>query len=170
GDGNSDMAFQGQVFLSNGDGTFREPGDLGAYSYHWAVADFDADGNLDLAGTDFRVVVLRGNGDGTFQPAQLFSAGSYRHSLNAADVNRDGVLDIVMVNGSADEYVTALLGNGDGTFGPPVRDVFRLPCNFHRCGGLQRRWSLGRGIDALLRGLRHGLGIPQRLCLVARRP
>jgi hypothetical protein len=123
GDGKLDLAGGRQVFLGNRDGTFREPSDIGPDAYYWTtVGDFDRDGKLDLAGISFgRVGVLRGNGDGTFQPAQSFPAGSSPHALSAADVNDDGVLDLVMAGVSwPDGYVTALLGNGGGSFGPPI--------------------------------------------------
>ena len=79
-DGNLDLAGGRQVFLGNGDGTFQEPIDIGPDAYYWTtVTDFDGDGKLDLAGTNFSTVnVLRGNGDGTFQPAQFFPAGRAR--------------------------------------------------------------------------------------------
>src|SRR5262249_47973051 len=109
-DGDLDLAGGRQVFLGNGDGTFQAPSDVGPGAYYsTTVRDYDGDGDLDLAGTNFdSVSVLRGNGDGTFQPAQSFAAGAYPDSLNAADVNGDGVLDFVMITGAPDKYVTAL--------------------------------------------------------------
>jgi len=63
------------VFLGNGDGTFGAPKTIemgaGTYPAHVVVADFDGDGIPDLAVALFlgdQVVVLGGNGDGTFGP------------------------------------------------------------------------------------------------------
>jgi hypothetical protein len=119
GDGDADVAFAVEsvkVFLSNGDGTLQEPRDLGVYGAgSLMVADFDADGKLDLA-TSYSV--LRGNGDGTFQPAQSFPEPSWE--VNAADLNGDDVLDIVGTISNRSEDLTIFLGNGDGGFGPPI--------------------------------------------------
>ena len=104
GDSNLDLAGGRQMFLGNGDGTFREPSDIGVSAYYsTTVGDFDADGNLDIAGKNFdRVGVLRGNGDGTFQTPQSFDAGLHPDSVNAADMNGDSVLDLVVKNYPAD--------------------------------------------------------------------
>src|SRR5207247_1648615 len=69
------------------------------------------------------VSVLLGNGDGTFQAAQSFAAGTSPYSLAVVvgDVNGDGRLDLAVANHgyySVRGNVAVLLGNGDGTFQP----------------------------------------------------
>lgn len=92
-----------------------------------AVADFNRDGNLDLAisvTTTDSVAVLLGNGDGTFQPAVNYSVGGAPQGIATADVNRDGSPDIVSADECGDDpecrdgTVSVLLGKGDGTFQP----------------------------------------------------
>jgi hypothetical protein len=92
-----------------------------------AVADVNGDGKPDLIVASFCsapgdncglgdgvVSMLLGNGDGTFQAAQIVS-GVNGNSIAVADVNRDGKPDLLVGN---DSEVNVLLGNGDGTFQP----------------------------------------------------
>jgi hypothetical protein len=63
-----------------------------------------------------------GNGDGTFRAAVNYPAGTYPRELAVADVNGDGILDLIVgnegdpFNSGQDSGVAILLGNGDGTF------------------------------------------------------
>ena len=79
------------------------------------TGDFNGDGILDIACSDgHQVQIWLGTSSGTFK-----LAGSYTLSaggLVAADLNRDGKLDLVATGGDNNVYV--LLGNGDGTFQP----------------------------------------------------
>ena len=115
------------IFLGNGDGTFAAPvqyptGPMMLSPYNNVlVGDFNGDGKLDLAvATDNGIVVLLGNGDGTFQSFRLvpsLSSSSPGDELLAlADVNGDGKLDIVKAAQTGASIINVALGNGDGTF------------------------------------------------------
>jgi hypothetical protein len=79
-----------------------------------AVADFNGDGNLDVAVTGIvgnNVSVRLGNGDGTVMITPRYGAGGV--AAGVADLNADGIPDLVTVSGGT---VSVYLGNGDGTF------------------------------------------------------
>jgi hypothetical protein len=113
------------ILLGNGDGTFQAHVDYpiisGAGGYSIATADFNADGNLDLAvGTQSQVVsILLGNGDGTFKAYVDYPAGGSFGIVRVADFNGDGKPDLALGLGFSAE-TSILLGNGDGTFQTPV--------------------------------------------------
>jgi len=131
-DGKLDLAITGfnnsgpllAILLGNGDGTFRTsqiyitnglPSGL-------TTADFDGDGNLDLAIVDSKnssVVIAYGMGDGTFRRGPTYSTAFNPFSIGTADVNGDGKLDLVIDdNGYGIADFSILLGNGNGTFQP----------------------------------------------------
>src|SRR5260370_268992 len=81
------------------------------------MRDFNGDGRLDLVVANFgsaNVSVLLGNGDGTFQAASNFPAGSNPRSVAVGDFHGDGLPDLAVANYNGG--VRVLLGNGDGTF------------------------------------------------------
>jgi hypothetical protein len=116
------------VLLGNSDGSF-EPArsvylgaDVSPRSV--AIADFNLDSLTDLAVVNAAagtLVILPGNGDGTFQPARTVTVGGSPVCVAAGDFDRNGRPDLAIANtGSGD--VGVLLGNGDGTF-QPARNV-----------------------------------------------
>jgi hypothetical protein len=122
------------VLLGKGDGTFlpAQKFTTGAGRRSVAVGDFNGDGKLDLAAAGFRDVydpysgyhtideevdVLLGQGDGTFQKAVAYPAGSYPDSVAVGDFNADGKPDLAVANYG---NVSVLLGKGEGTFQPAV--------------------------------------------------
>jgi hypothetical protein len=134
-DGWQDIYFGGganpdQLYLNNGDGTFRNetaawgvlPGDTqGA-----AVADYDGNGWLDVFvgggqyGPPSRL--FRNNGDNTFTDVADFAGVALNVSVGSAawgDYDRDGDLDLVASNAgftSNPNANTIFRNNSDGTF------------------------------------------------------
>jgi hypothetical protein len=121
------------LVLSRNDGSWSEIAEIAAvtpqpfpvygFTGVWA-ADFDSDGKMDLLVTDASVpaiIVLLGNGDGTFgKPIKteltfLTAPGSV---VGVADLNGDGKPDIALWAAPGNQGLgpLTLLGNGDGTF------------------------------------------------------
>ena len=103
-------------------GQFKKPVyyKVGGVPYSIVTADFNHDGNLDLAVSDLganQISILLGKGDGTFHPARIFSVPSCA-GLAVGDFNGDGVPDLAVVEYA--NYGTGVLGvylgNGNGTF------------------------------------------------------
>jgi hypothetical protein len=113
------------VYLGKGDGTFYPGVSYGSSTGMGfvAVADFNGDGKLDIAATDFNsgnIQILLGNGDGTFNVGLAFSSGGEGPAnLVTGDFNHDGKIDIATANDESGN-IAVLLGNGDGTFAPAV--------------------------------------------------
>ncbi len=129
----SDSGYLAKVLLGNGDGTFEvtQQGIPSSEPFQTAaVGDFNGDGKLDVAvfpwwgtsGVSYAIVAL-GNGDGTFQPAQTYTAGKYGRTGVVGDFDGDGNIDLAVAN--ENESVTILKGNGDGSF----QQAVEIPVN-----------------------------------------
>jgi len=130
------MAVEGGIveLMGNGDGTFDSVPfyDLGEKVGGAAVADFNADGNPDIAVTvpaEYPRVLL-GNGDGTFRlsPDPNTSYGSSQPSTEIASADFTGTHDEDLVADSSGGSVSpgtpeVYFGNGDGTFAAPEQET-----------------------------------------------
>jgi Bacterial Ig-like domain (group 3)/FG-GAP-like repeat len=99
----------------------------GVYCSAIVTADFNGDGIPDVGSVDryeSQIGVTLSNGDGTFQPTQIYNVGQGPSDMKIADLNGDGIPDLVVPLQGVDtpkHQVAVLLGNGDGTFSMPVR-------------------------------------------------
>jgi hypothetical protein len=121
----------GNTFYLFGGGGFRPFGGAGSAltagtdnlgHYDVLVGDFNGDTKRDIAVSGSRanfaagnVYILLGNGDFTFQTAVPYAVGSQPSSLAQADVDLDGVPDLVAYN-AFDRTASVLRGKTDGTF------------------------------------------------------
>ena len=134
-DGDLDLAMAGssdsvtflpnKLFVNNGDGTFteRQPFSIGRNARCMAWADYDGDGDLDLAignqnpygNANPQNELWRNNGNGTFTRVDAFGLDSVEMAW--ADYNGDGRPDLVV---SAFPGARLYTNNGDGTFSESV--------------------------------------------------
>jgi hypothetical protein len=106
------------IFLGDGKGTFSKGigfsifGSNSANSYSVVTADFNGDGNQDLATSSYNknvVVVATGNGDGTFTVQPSFSTGTNPYAIAYGDFNKDGKYDIVTASSGPINTISVLL-------------------------------------------------------------
>ena len=131
GDGSTDLAIANlddtfSILLNLGDGSFAPQAQhrLAGSPCSVTHGDFDGDGAQDLAlvtvngGT---VSLFSNRGDGTFEPGTTLELEPYLYPrlVQAADVDGDGVLDL-LVGGDS---LAVFLGRGNGRFEPAVKSL-----------------------------------------------
>ncbi|MBI4717817.1 MAG: VCBS repeat-containing protein [Planctomycetes bacterium] len=127
------------VLLGLGDGTFgtQQIITVGGDPRGIAVLDADGDGDTDIVNTNYStssMCLIRNDGNGVFGAAAFFDGGTQSEwALSAADMNDDGILDLVL-GGQSSGQIVVRRGNGDGTFSPLANQT---------CGGLV--WMLNTG-------------------------
>jgi hypothetical protein len=110
--GHGDCRFDAAAMYTGSD--WVTPVNIGA-AWWVAVADFNRDGKPDLAianAAEEDIGLLAGRGDGTFESRVAVKVGYPVQRLAAADVNGDGIADLVVAHSG----LSVLLGKGDGTF------------------------------------------------------
>ncbi len=109
--------------------------DVIGYAGIGPAADLNGDGKIDLVGYTWdagglSMIVLMGNGDGSFGAPAAYSVNSAGDKLislsfTLGDVNGDGNPDFLINAGNAPglfgpDIFYVLLNEGDGSFGPPI--------------------------------------------------
>ena len=102
------------VLLGDGRGGFTEaagsPFDFGVALFHLIATDVDRDGRMDIIGTSGNTVrVLLGDGHGAFKSTASIQVGAGAWRIAAADLNGDGMIDVVTSNSDSND-LTVLLG------------------------------------------------------------
>ncbi len=111
------------VLPGNGDGTFATPisSITGISGYPHAVAgEVNGDGITDLIAVDTTVVVLLGNGDGTYTRGFSSPLPARQSAAAIGDFDEDGVADVVVSFWEGAPGPAVYFGNGDGSFAGPV--------------------------------------------------
>ncbi|QQS34345.1 MAG: VCBS repeat-containing protein [Acidobacteriota bacterium] len=116
------------LFLNDGTGAFPNKRTFtvgGAAPTGITVADFDGDGHLDVATSNFQnfqtggsVSVLRGDGTGHFASHVTYPVGDRPFKLAAGDLNGDGRPELAVAHNW--QQVSVLINNGTGGFGAPL--------------------------------------------------
>jgi Ca2+-binding RTX toxin-like protein len=110
------------ILLGDNTGSFATTAPVfigtGTNPYSITSADFDGDGDIDLAvanQTSNNLSILLRNGTGGFSRGTTLGVGSSPYSVTVGDFNVDGDIDLAVAN-RVSNTVSILLGNGNGGF------------------------------------------------------
>jgi VCBS repeat protein len=119
-DGTPDLATASDVYLGNGDGTFRHAYTLAQAASLVQTGDFNGDGIPDLVTSDgYNIIVWPGIGDGTFGLPIAVTTNLSESVFLVADLNGDGISDIaVTATNNISSSLLLYLGSTDGNFRP----------------------------------------------------
>jgi hypothetical protein len=130
------------LFLGNGNGTFQAAQQIVLPDFNPGAIiadDFRGDGKMDLMVVDNgtpntafrgRLLVLLGNGNGTFEAPETIQLGTNLKSLVAGDFNGDGTADVAVSDIGTNSF-SLLLGAGNGSF---VLDPTPIPVGTNPLG------------------------------------
>ncbi len=106
------------VWLNNGDGSLADPmytpntsGYNGGSPYSLAVMDFDGDDIGDVSNE--RLLTMVGYGDGRFASSQVRVIDQSAWGLDVGDVDKDGLIDLVVAD-RVDDEINRILQNDVG--------------------------------------------------------
>ncbi len=168
------------IYLNDGDETFGGPSGIATANYSSsfdytglggvAVGDFNADGKIDLAVTDYfygRTSIYFGNGGGSFQGASQIAEGApeptvpdYLATTTALDVNGDGKQDILVAN-EGGSVLQILSGISDGKGGFTYKTALSGSSIFNLENILQQTGDFnGDGLQDIILYSETGTGAP----------
>jgi formylglycine-generating enzyme required for sulfatase activity len=119
GDGNIDLAVSVTggntiaILKNSGTGTFTNTSNItvGTNPGHIVAEDIDGDGDIDIVLADYNTATattlrpLINNGSGTFVQGSLINLTSVASQITFADVDGDGLLDILVTRSSLNDFV-----------------------------------------------------------------
>jgi hypothetical protein len=129
------------VLIGNGTGTFQERTvtNVGMQLADIAQGDFDGDDHVDVAvldrmDNDSGVYVLNGVGDGTFREPVFLPISRFPGTIEAADLDEDGSIDLLASLHSQD-FGEVIYFRNDGTGAFPAQE--RIPVDGNGLRGLE---------------------------------